>query len=80
MVGIILWAIYLIGIPANFLLLGGLDDFKSDPDITDPHEAIEDRHDRMLSFTINIGVSVCWPMTWITCLAVAVLARFFRLS
>ncbi len=80
MVGMILWIIYAVGIPANFFLFGGIEDLKSDPDITDPHERMEDEHDRMLSFAVNIGISACWPIFWVVCLVTAIISRYFRLS
>lgn len=73
--GLIILAIYLIGIPLTFWLMGGFEELKSDDEETGSryHEA----GDRMLSISIIFMVGIIWPVFWAFCLVLSAITKIF---
>lgn len=74
MVGWIILAIYIMGVPLSFWLHDGLADFEHVEDET-PHEKM----DRCLAIVISVFMALCWPIFWALYIVIFLMTLAFRI-
>jgi hypothetical protein len=83
-VGLILFIIYLVGIPFTFWALDGFEDLKPDPPIEEDEDIYSRREhvdsDRYLAICITFILSLGWPLFWMFSIGLAIISKFFGLS